>query len=71
VEVKGVLVSTSGAMEKNIDMLSGAGLRNRAWVGQKKGQIIRVKLRILCHDENDWEEFWQGQKLAGVSFSPN
>jgi len=28
-------------------------------------------LRILRYNKNDWEEFWERQKLAGVSFSPN
>jgi len=30
-----------------------------------------LKLRILQYDKNDLEEFWERQKLAGVSFCPN
>jgi hypothetical protein len=30
-----------------------------------------LKLRILRYHKNDWEEFWERPKLAGVSFSPN
>jgi hypothetical protein len=37
----------------------------------KRGQIIGVKLRILCRDRNDGEEFWQWQHLARIDFSPN
>ena len=71
VEAKKVLVSSSGAMEKNIDVVIGRRFKRQGMSWTKEGANNLLKLRILCYDKNDWEEFWERQNLAGVSFSPN
>ena len=71
VEAKRVLVSTSGAMEKNIDVVIGRRFKKQGMSWTKEGANNLLKLRILRYNKNDWEGFWKRQKLAGVSFSPN
>lgn len=71
VEAKRVLVSSSGAMEKNIDVVIGRRFKKQGMSWTKEGANNLLKLRILGYNKNDWEEFWERQKLAGVSFSPN
>ena len=66
-----MLVSSSGAMEKNIDVVIGRILKKQGMSWTKEGASNLLKLRILRHNEINWEEFWERQKLAGVSFSPN
>jgi hypothetical protein len=70
VEVERVLVSSSSAMEKNIDIV-GRRFKKQGMNWTKEEASNLLKLRILCHDKNGWGEFWQRQKLAGVSFSTN
>jgi len=71
VEAKRVLVSSSGAMEKNIDVVIGRRFKKQGMSWTKEGANNLLKLRILRYNKNDWEEFWERRKLAGVSFSPN
>jgi len=71
VEVKRVLVSSSGAMEKNIDTVIGRRFKKQGMSWTKEGASNLLKLRILCYHKNDWEEFWERENLAGASFSPN
>ncbi len=71
VEAKRVLVCSSGAMEKNIDVVIGRRFKRQGMSWTKEGANNLLKLRILCYDKNDWEKFWERQNLAGVSFSPN
>jgi len=71
VEAKRVLVSSSGAMEKNIDVVIGRRFKKQGMSWTKEGANNLLKLRILRYDKHVWEEFWERQNLAGVSFSPN
>ena len=66
-----MLVSSSGAMEKDIDVVIGHRFKKQGMNWTKEGANSLLKLRILRYDKNDWEGFWKRQKLAGVSFSPN
>jgi hypothetical protein len=58
-------------MEKNIDVVIGRRFKRQRMSWTKEGANNLLKLRILWYSKNDWEEFWERQKLAGVSFSPN
>ena len=71
VEAKRVLISSSGAMEKNIDVVIGRRFKRQGMSWTKEGANNLLKLRILSYNKNDWEKFWERQNLAGVSFSPN
>jgi len=71
VGAKRVLVSSSGAMEKNIDVVIGRRFKRQGMSWTKEGANNLLKLRILHYNKQDWEEFWERQNLAGVSFSPN
>lgn len=71
VEAKKVLVSSSGAMEKNMDVVIGRRFKRQGMSWTKEGANNLLKLRILRYNKGDWEEFWGRQKLAGVSFFPN
>ena len=71
VEAKRVLVSSSGAMEKNIDVVIGRRFKRQGMSWTKEGANNLLKLRILRYNRNNWEGFWERQNLAGVSFSPN
>ena len=66
-----MLVSSSGAMEKNIDVIIGRRFKKQGMRWTKEGASKLLKLRILRYVKINWEEFWERQKLAGVSFSPN
>ena len=66
-----MLVSSSGAMEKNIDVVIGRRFKRQGMSWTKDGANNLLKLRILCYNKWDWEKFWERQNLAGVSFSPN
>lgn len=70
-EAKRVLVSSSGAMEKNIDVVIGRRFKRQGMSWTKERADNLLKLRILRYDKNDWEESWERPNLAGVSFSPN
>ena len=71
VEAKGVLVSPSGAMEKNIDVVICCRfkMQDMGWTKEEANNLL--KLRILRYDIVVCEAFWEKQKLAGVSFCPN
>ena len=71
VEAKRVLVSSSGAMEKNIDVVIGHRFKRHGMSWTKEGANNLLKLRILRYNKINWEGFWERQNLAGVSFSPN
>lgn len=71
VEAKRVLVSSSGAMEKNIDVVIGRRFKRQGMSWTKERADNLLKLRILGYNKNDWEESRERPNLAGVSFSPN
>lgn len=69
-ETKKVLVSSFGAIEKNTDVVIGRRFKGQGMSWTKQGANNLLKPRILRYDKDDWEGFWERQKLAGVSFSP-
>ncbi len=71
VEAKRVLVCSTGAMEKNIDIVIGRRFKKHGMSWTTKGANNLLKLRILCYNKNDWEAFWTKQSSYGVGFSPN
>jgi hypothetical protein len=68
---KVVLVCSTGAMEKNIDIVINRRFKRHGQSWTTEGANNLLKLRILRYNKTDWEAFWEGQKLAGVGFSPN
>ena len=71
VEAKRAPVPSSGAMEENIEVVIGGSFERQGMSWSREGANNLLKLRILRQNKDDWEEFWERQKLAGVSFSPN
>jgi hypothetical protein len=71
VEAKEVLVTCSGAMGENINVVIGRRFKKPSMNRIKEGVNNLLKLRISCYDKNDWEEFWRKQKLTGMSSSLN
>jgi hypothetical protein len=67
VEAKRVLVSSSGAMEKNIDVVIGRRFKRQYMSWMKEGANNWLKPGILRYNKNDWEGFWERQKLARMS----
>ena len=59
VEAKGVLVASSGAREKNIDLVIGRKFKKQGLNWTKEGANNLLKLRNLHYNKNDQEEFWQ------------
>ena len=70
VEAKRVLVCSTGAMEKNIDIVIGRRFKKHGMSWTTKGANNLLKLRMLCYNKNDWEAFWIKQSSYGVSFPP-
>jgi hypothetical protein len=58
-EARRVLVSSSGAMEKNIDVAIGRRFKKQGLRWTKEGANNLLKLRILRYNKKDWEEFWE------------
>ena len=71
VEAKRVLVSSSGATEKNIDVVIGRRFKKHGMSWTKEGANNLLKPRISRYGKIGWEEFWQRQKLAGGELLPN
>jgi hypothetical protein len=71
VEAKGVLVCSTGAMEKNIDVVIGRRFKRQGMSWTTEGVNNLLKLRTLCYNKGDWAEFWSRQQSCGVSFPPN
>jgi hypothetical protein len=71
VEAKGVLVCSTGAMEKNIDVVISRRFKKQGMSWTTEGVNNLLKLRTLWYDNRQWEAFWSRQPTCGVSFSPN
>jgi hypothetical protein len=71
VEAKEMLVTSSGAIEKNIEVVIGRRFKRWGMCWTKEGAQNLLKLRILHYDKKDWSAFWQQQMYLGVSLSPN
>jgi hypothetical protein len=56
---------------ENIDVVIGRRFKKAGMSWTKEEVNNLLKLRILGYDKNDWEEFWEKQKLTGMSSSPN
>jgi len=54
-----------------LTIVIGRRFKRQGMSWTKEGADNLLKLRILRYDKIRWEEFWERQKLAGVSFSPN
>ena len=70
VETKKVLVCSTGAMEKNIDIVIGRRFKKHGMSWTTKGANNLLKLRTLWYNKIDWEAFWTRQSSCGVSFPP-
>jgi len=70
VEAKRVLVCSTGAMEKNIDVVIGRRFKKHGMSWTTKGANNLLKLRTLWYNKIDWEAFWRKQSSYGVSFPP-
>jgi len=71
VKAEKVLVCSTGAMEKNIDIVIGRRFKKHGMSWTTEGANNLLKLRTLWYDNGDWEAFWSRQVTCGVSFSPN
>jgi hypothetical protein len=71
VEAKGVLVCSTGAMEKNIDTVIGRRFKKPGMSWTTQGANNLLKLRTLWYHNADWDAFWSRQSSRGVSLSPN
>ena len=71
VEAKRILVCSTGAMEKNIDIVIGRRFKKHGMSWITKGANNLLKLRILWYNKIDWEAFWRKQSTCGGEFSPN
>jgi len=71
VKTEKVLVCSTGAMEKNIDVVIGRRFKKHGMSWTTEGANNLLKLRTLCYSKIDWEAFWRKQSSYGVSFSPN
>jgi len=69
VETKRVLVCSTGAMEKNIDVVIGRRFKKHGMRWTTEGANNLLKLRMLWYNKIDWEAFWTKQSSCGVSFS--
>jgi len=71
VEGKRVLVCSTGAMEKNIDVVVDRRFKRYGQSWTTEGVNNLLKLRTLWYNKVDWEAFWRKQSSYGVGFSPN
>jgi len=71
VEAKRVLVCSTGAMEKNIDVVIDRTFKKHGMNWTTKGVNNLLKLWTLCYNKSDWDAFWRKQPISGVGFSPN
>jgi len=70
VEAKGVLVCSTGAMERNIETVIGRRFKKQGMSWTREGVNNLLKLRTLWYDNGDWNAFWSRQANSGVSFPP-
>ena len=70
-EAKRVLVCSSGAMEKNIDIVIDRRFKRHGQSWTTEGVNNLLKLRTLWYNKIDWDVFWSRQQSCGVNFSPN
>jgi hypothetical protein len=70
VETKRVLVCSTGAMEKNIDVVIGRRFKKHGMSWSAKGANNLLKLRTLLYNKIDWEASWRKQSSCGVSLPP-
>ena len=68
VEAKRVLVCSTGAMEKNIDVVIGRRFKKQGMNWTTEGVNNLLKLRTLRYNKGDREAFWSRQASYGVSF---
>jgi len=66
----------SGAIEKNIELVIGRRFKKWGMRWSKDGANYLLKLRILKHDREAWNDFWKnnkshfhGRKLPFLSWS--
>ncbi len=71
VEAEKVLVCSTGAMEKNVDVVIDRRFKKYGMSWTTEGVNNLLKLRTLRYNKGDWDEFWSRQQSCGVSFSPN
>ncbi len=71
VEAKRVLVCSTGAMEKNIDVVIGRRFKKHGMSWTTEGVNNLLKLRTPWYNKVDWDAFWSRQPSCGVSFSLN
>jgi len=71
VKAEKVLVCSTGAMEKNVDVVIDRRFKKHGMSWTTEGANNLLKLRTLCYNQDDWEVFWRKQSNCGVSFSPN
>ena len=70
VEGKQVLVCSTGAMEKNIDVVVDRRFKRYGQSWTTEGVNNLLKLRTLWYNKSDWDAFWS-LKLAKGELSPN
>ncbi len=69
VEAKRILVCSTGAMEKNIDIVIGRGFKKHGMSWTTKGANNLLKLRILCYNKKRLESILDKRvKLWGGLF---
>jgi hypothetical protein len=67
---RGRCLTVSSAMENNIDVVIGRRFKKPGMSWTKEGANNLLKLRILCYNRNDWEEFWERQKILRDGILP-
>ena len=65
---KSVLASSTGAMEKNIDIVLDSRFKKLGTSWATEGANL-VKLQALSYND-DWDELWSIRACQGVDFSP-
>jgi len=71
VDSKSVLVCSTGAMEKNIDVVIDRRFKRLGMSWTTEGANNLAKLRTLSYNRSAWGEFWSRQACYGVGFPPN
>ena len=71
VEAEKVLVCSTGAMEKNVDVVIDRRFKRYGQSWTTEGVNNLLKLRTLWYNNGDWDEFWSREQSCGVGFSPN
>jgi hypothetical protein len=70
VEAKEVLVCSTGAMGKNIDIVIDRRFKKHGMSWTTEGINNLLKLRTLWYNNGDWDAFWWRQASCRVSFPP-